>query len=170
MLAEVAAVMPVAVKVRVTVPALVTYNPENVATPAAAVAVGAVVVAFKLPPLVSLAVITAFEDTGFPYGSSTDTSGCVAKAVPAVAVPDGCCMTTSLVGAAGLTLRLAEVVEVMPVAVKVRVTVAALVTYRPEKVATPAAAVAVCAVVVAFKLPPLVSAAVITAFEDTVLP
>ena len=66
-----------------------------------------------------------------------------------------------MVGAAALTLMPAETAEVKVPEVKVRVTVAALVTNRPLKVATPLAGVAVCAVVVAFKFPPPVSLAVI---------
>jgi hypothetical protein len=55
--AETAEVKVPEVKVRVTVPALVTYNPLNVATPLEGVDVWAVVVAFRFPPVVSLAVI-----------------------------------------------------------------------------------------------------------------
>ena len=56
-----------AVKVNVTVAALVTYNPLNVANPLLVVAVGAVVVPFKLPPLVSVAVTVVPLATLFPY-------------------------------------------------------------------------------------------------------
>ncbi len=56
-------------KVSVTVPVLVTNSPEKVATPLAVVTVtGVIPPAFKLPPLVSAAVITVLElSTVLPY-------------------------------------------------------------------------------------------------------
>ena len=57
---------------------------------------------------------------------------------------------------AALTVMPVETAEGRVPEVKVRVTVAALVTYRPLKLATPPVGVAVWAVVVAFKFPPLV--------------
>src|SRR6266852_5563389 len=89
------------------------------------------------------------------------TFGWVTKAVPAVAVAEGCCVTASLEALAGLTAMPAETAEVKVPDVKVKVMVAALVTYRPLKVAMPLEGAAVWAVVVAFKFPPLVSVAVI---------
>lgn len=62
-----ATVWALAVKVNVTVPALVTYNPLNVATPDVVVAVCAVVVPFKFPPLVSVAVTVVPLATKLPY-------------------------------------------------------------------------------------------------------
>ena len=82
------------------------------------------------------------------------------EGVPAETVT-GVVVKTSLVGLAALTLMPAETAEVKVPEVKVRVTVAALVTNRPLKVATPLAGMAVCAAVVAFRFPPVVSRAVI---------
>ena len=44
-----------------------------------------------------------------PKRSSSLTTGCVAKATPAVAVADGCCVMTNWLAAAGLTTTLVEV-------------------------------------------------------------
>ncbi len=46
---------------------LVTNNPLKLATPLVVVAVGAVMVAFKFPPLVSVAVTVVPLVTVFPY-------------------------------------------------------------------------------------------------------
>ena len=141
---------------------LVTNRPLKFATPLESVAVWAVVVAFKFPPLVSVAVIAvAYEATVLPYVSSTVTCGCWAKVIPAVAMDEGCCNTNSLEAVVGLTAMPPDVAGTKPPEVKVSVTVAALVTNNPLKLATPLDGVAVGAVVVAFKFPPLVSAAVI---------
>ena len=79
--------------------------------------------------------------------------------MPAVAVAEGCCDMVRVYAAAGVTIMLLDT-TVFALAVKVKVTVAALVTYNPLNVATPEAVVAVGAVSVPFKLPPLVSLAV----------
>ena len=70
--------------------------------------------------------------------------GWVAKAVPAVAVEEGCWLTISLEALAELTLIPVETVESRVPEVKVSVTLlAALVTYSPLKLATPLAGIAV---------------------------
>src|SRR5258706_3863045 len=68
-----------------------------------------------------------------------------------------------------LTTMLTELVEMLP-ALNVNVTVPVLVTNKPENVATPSTVVTVTGVVVAFNVPPLVSATVTTVFEGAVFP
>ena len=46
-----------------------------------------------------------------PNASSSLTTGCVAKATPAVAVADGCWVMTNWLAAAGLTTTLLDVAE-----------------------------------------------------------
>jgi hypothetical protein len=143
--------------------AFVTYKPLKLATPLAGVAVWALaVVAFMVPPLVSATVMAvAYEATVLPYVSLTVTLGWMGKAVPAVAVDDGCWVITSCEALAALTLIPAEGTEVKVPELNVSVTpLAALVTKRPLKLATPLEGITVCAVVVALRLPPLVSATV----------
>ena len=92
--------------------------------------------------------------------------------MPAVAVEDGCCVMASLEALAALTVMPLEMAGLNAPEVKVSVIpLAALVTNSPLKLATPLLGVAVLAVLVAFRLPPLVSLAVITVvYELTVLP
>jgi hypothetical protein len=87
----------------------------------------------------------------------TVTAGLIAN--PAIVVL-GCTPNASLEALAGLTAILLETEEGKVPEVKVRVMLPELVTNRPLKVATPLEGVAVWVVVVAFKLPPLVSLAV----------
>jgi hypothetical protein len=68
--------------------------------------------------------------------------------------------TVRELAAKALTAIALEVAEVRPEAENVSVTEPALVTKSPLKLANPLETIAVCAVVVAFKFPPLVSAAV----------
>ena len=49
-----------------------------------------------------------------PNASSSFTTGCVANATPAVAVADGCVVTTNWLAAAGLTTMLLDVALVRP--------------------------------------------------------
>ena len=78
----------------------------------------------------------------------------------------------NLEAVAALTAMPLETAGLKVPQLKVRVTpVAALVTNRPLKLATPLEGVAVWAVLVALRLPPLVSVAVIAVlYELTVLP
>ena len=82
--------------------------------------------------------------------------------MPAVAEVDGCWVMTSLAALPDETVTVPEVAGVRVPEVKVSVTTPTLVTKSPLKVATPLTGVAVGGVVVPFKLPPDVSAAVIT--------
>ncbi len=70
--------------------------------------------------------------------SCTVTFGWVANAAPAVALADGCCVSTSFEALAGLTAMPADTAEGSVPDVKVSVTpLAALVTNNPLKLATP---------------------------------
>ena len=51
-----------------------------------------------------------------PYWSSSITTGCVAKATPAVATADGCLATTNWLAAPGVTVMLPVVAGVKPLA------------------------------------------------------
>ena len=75
--------------------------------------------------------------TRLPYGSSSATIGWVVKGAPAVAVVDGCSMTTSLVGAAGLTTMFADVADVRLPLENSSEKVPAVSKLRVVKVATP---------------------------------
>ena len=93
------------------------------------------------------------------------------RAETMVPLPSAAVSTLRLLAARGLMLIALEVAEVRPEAEKVSVTVPELVAKRPLKLATPPETIAVCGVVVAFKLPPLVSAAVtVVPSELTMLP
>ena len=79
-----------------------------------------------------------------PNASSSLTTGCVAKATPAVAVVDGCWVMTNWLAAAGLTTTLLEVAVKQPaLVVKAMFIVSAVLYDRPLKVATPSTSVTV---------------------------
>src|SRR5436190_17048798 len=112
---EMAVVKVPEVKVSVTVAALVTNRPLNVAMPLAGVAVGAVVVAFKFPPVVSRAVMAvAKEVTVLPLASWAVTTGWIVKACPATAVEAGCVVTASLLAVPGMTVSVPELLFKAP--------------------------------------------------------
>jgi hypothetical protein len=126
-------------------------------------------VTVPLEVLVRATIRLASVVIGLPNASCRCTV-MLPEAEPAVRVT-GEVVKTNLLGEAALTLMPAEIAEDRLLPVKVSVAVPALVTYNPLKVATPLEGVAVCASVVAFRLPPLVSAAVMAvAYEGTVLP
>ena len=139
-----ATLWPLAVNVSVTVPALVTNNPLNAATPAVVFAVWAVVVPFRLPPLVWVAVTAVPSLTKFPYWSFTITWGCCAKTAPAVAVAEGCCAIVSVLADAAFTVKVPEVALLSPPSLAVKVLpVPAVMGFSALKVATPLAATTV---------------------------
>ena len=61
-----------------------------------------------------------------PNASSSFTTGCVTNATPAVAVAEGCWVTTNWLAAAGLTTTVLEVAMKPASVVKPRVIVSAL--------------------------------------------
>jgi hypothetical protein len=85
-------------------------HPLKVATPETAVTVGPPpvphVIAGPALPLFRAAMVTDAEDdvTTFPDASSTLTTGCCAKAVPAVFVVEGAVVNTNCDAAAGFTV------------------------------------------------------------------
>jgi hypothetical protein len=89
-------------------------------------------------PRVTVTVCELSVVMRLPKASSSCTIGCVAKAVPAVAVADGCCVTTSWLAAAGLMLNDVEVADVSPGELAVSVKpVPAWSIDRPVKVTSP---------------------------------
>ena len=78
-----------------------------------------------------------------PYWSSSLTTGWVAKAWPAVAVDEGCCVTTSCDAAAGLMTMLEEVAGARLPLENLSVMVSAVLSPRFVKVAIPPTTVAV---------------------------
>src|SRR6266852_2816365 len=89
MAVELVEVRPPDENVNVMLPEFVSDNPENVARPFTPLAFTEVVPS-KLPAL-AVAVTVAVEfDTALPKASRTTTTGCCAKAAPAVAVDEGC--------------------------------------------------------------------------------
>ena len=92
------------------VSALLYDRPLNVATPPANVTVRSLPCRLAVPVLraaVTVCVLSLVMT--LPNASSSFTTGCVAKATPAVAVADGCWVTTNWLAAAGLTTTLLEV-------------------------------------------------------------
>src|SRR5438445_76000 len=83
-------------------------------------------VAIKVPvPLVKVLVLSLVMM--LPKASSSATTGCVANNTPAVAVADGCVVTTSCVAVFGLTTILFDVTVNAPASVeKMRLMVSAL--------------------------------------------
>ena len=92
-----------------------------------------------MPVLVETVTVCVLSEVMMlPKKSSSATIGCVANATPAVAVLDGCVVTTSWVAAAGETTMLLDAVEVTPASlVKASVIVSALLYDRPLNVAMP---------------------------------
>ena len=101
----------------VIVSAVLYDRPLNVATPLVSVTVRLLPCRLDVPVLraaVTVCVLSLVMT--LPNGSSSVTTGCVAKATPAVAVADGCVVMTNWLAAAGLTTMLLEVAEVTPLA------------------------------------------------------
>ncbi len=123
------------------VPAVSTFNPENVATPFTAFTVDVPdnVPALRVNEIESDDVVTVF-----PNASCTVTTGCVANAVPATVDTDGCVVNASRDAVAKV---MSNVLDVAPVsdpdnADNVR-PVPAVSTFNPLNVATPLTALTV---------------------------
>src|SRR5438034_1434533 len=126
MLPEVAPLRPLAVKLRFMVVVRLWDRFANVTTPLTAVAVK---VPCKVPlPALRATVTTVLlsPERRLPNASSMRTTGCCAKAAPAVAVLEGWVKIVSLLAAAGLTVTLVEVAPVRLPAAKSMVMVSAL--------------------------------------------
>ncbi len=87
------------------VSALLYDRPLNVATPLASVTVNGLPCRLAVPvmPRAAVTVCVLSLVMMLPKASSSVTTGWVAKATPAVAVVDGCVVTTNWLAAAGLT-------------------------------------------------------------------
>ena len=104
MLMELVPVTVGAVKVKVVLPALVMNKPLKVAIPLNGNAVGAGRLPFKFAPVVCVTVIAEPNVvTGLPKASCTVTRGWVANGLPAVALVEGCVVTTNLLAAPART-------------------------------------------------------------------
>ena len=95
------------------VSALLYDRPLNVATPLDSVTVSVLPcrAGRALLPRAAVTVCVLSVVMTLPKASSSVTTGCVAKATPAVAVLDGCVVTTNWLAAAGLTTTLLDVAE-----------------------------------------------------------
>ena len=142
-LLDVAEVTPPALVVKrmFMVSALLYDRPLNVATPLDSVTVSALPCRLAVPVLPRAAVTVCVLSLvmTLPKASSSVTTGCVPNATPAVAVLDGCVVTTNWLAAAGLTTTLLDVaVNAAGVGGEAGCScVSALLYDRPLNVATP---------------------------------
>src|ERR1043166_9053968 len=159
---EVAAVSPVALKLKVRSPATPVIDRfVKLATPLPFVV--AVSVPPSVPPPVAIAAVTVTPVwlTALPLASRSCTTGCCADAAPLWALLDGCVVMLSWLAAPAAMLMVAEVAGVSPVAEKVNVrSPAAPVIDRFVKLATPLAFVV--AVSVPPRVPPPVAIVAVT--------
>src|SRR5258708_1982037 len=98
------------------VSALLYDRPVNVPTPLDKVTVIGLPCSVAVPWLRggAVAVCVLSVVMVLPKPSSSMTTGCVANATPAVAVADGCVVTTNWLAAAALTTTLVDVVVKLP--------------------------------------------------------
>src|ERR1039458_5807633 len=92
-----------AVTVRLLMPRLVRYSPENVATllTGAATMPSGLRFTFPLPPV---SVTVTREAAKFPYPSVSDTMGCCANGSPTLPLAEGCWAITKLAAAPPVTV------------------------------------------------------------------
>ncbi len=158
------------VAVRVYVPAVLTLQPANVATPATAVR-GLVVQLTLVPPPVTARVTALVSPvTVLPYVSWTVTTGWAANAVPATVDAEGCVVNATLAAAAAVIVKLLLAAWASAPSVAVRVYVPAVLTLQPANVATPATAVRGLVVQLTLVPPPVTARVTALVSPVTVLP
>jgi hypothetical protein len=163
--AEVTDVRFGAVKTSVCAPLPVIARVLNVAVPFAFVV--AVVVPLNVPPPLAIAAVTTTPDwlTGELLTSCNCTTGCCVKALPLVALADGCVVIASFVATGGsVTVMVADVTDVRFGAVNTSACAPLPVIARFVNVATPLAFVV--AVVVPLNVPPPLAIAAVTTTPD----